>query len=77
MKAGLTLPIKMRLYFQTLESLLNKQNTNYSKQQILDPVFITTFQKLNELEKVFYLHKMMTHLNFTLKSINNHEVKIY
>jgi hypothetical protein len=57
------LPVKLRLYFTTLEEMLHKHyHADHNRQHIVDPAFVTVFQKLTELERTAFLHWMITRI---------------
>jgi hypothetical protein len=57
------LPLKIRLYFSTLEGLLDKsQSHEINKQQVVDYNLVKAYQKQSEEEKVSYLLYMMKSL---------------
>ncbi len=60
-RESVVLPVKLRLYFTTLEEMIHKNyHADPSRQHIVDPVFASTFQKLTEVERAAFLHWMVT-----------------
>lgn len=66
------LPLKLRLYFTTLEEMLHKNyHTDPNRQHIIDPTFASTFQKLTEVERAGFLHWMITRIARHFGSANS------
>jgi hypothetical protein len=62
-KESTALPLKLRLYFTTLEEMLHKNyHLDPNRQQIVDHAFATSFLKLTELERATFLHWMITRI---------------
>lgn len=55
--------------------MAKQQQLEYNKQQILDPNFINIFQKLSNIERVQYLHWMLTHISHHFKSNSKDKVE--
>jgi len=57
------LPLKIRLYFSTLEDLIDKKNfSDISKQQIVDHLLLKAFLNQSEEEKIAFLLQMIKSL---------------
>jgi hypothetical protein len=57
------LPLKIRLYFSTLEDLIDKKSLrDFTKQQIVDQMLIKAFLTHSDDEKIAFLHSLITYL---------------
>lgn len=55
--------------------MAKQQQLDHNKQQILDPNFVTIFQKLSNIERAQYLHWMITHISSYFKSSSKEHVE--